>query len=237
MSSQMDIVSWCVGFFGWIIWLNNPWVTRGTHKCICDPTLRVMVMGSPQNRPQKCCEQPKTQDLLRGEVQPPVLTQRSGELLRLVVVHHCHAERVEGDHAEHDPVEALSFHHAPDEEPKHFLFPPEVGRALVLPTLQTGTGKRRPWAVGHRNKSHHTASQQAKGQRILWGAQTHSQAPETHWAESWAHWEWAEQGHLACNDFARDEGWDYRASWISAQTCIQKELGFKFPEAILNVPV
>lgn len=77
-------------------------------------------------------------------MESPVLTQRSGELLRLVVVHHRDTQRVEGHHAEDDPVEALSFHHAPDEEPEHFLFPPEVGRALILPTLQTGAGKRRP---------------------------------------------------------------------------------------------
>lgn len=116
------------------------------------------------------------QDRVRGKVESSVLTQRSGELLRLVVVHHRNAERVESNHAEDDPVEALSFHHAPNEEPEHFLFSPEVGGALVLPTLQTGTGKRRPW---DRKKSHHTTSQQATGQRTFLGTQTLSQAAET----------------------------------------------------------
>lgn len=75
-----------------------------------------------------CCEQPKHKTQ-RGKVQekPLVLTQRSGEFLWLIIVHHRDAERVEGNHAEHNPVEALGFHHAPDEEAEHFLFPPEVG--------------------------------------------------------------------------------------------------------------
>lgn len=125
---------------------------------------------------QQCLEWSKMQDLVRGKVQSPVLTQRSGELLRLVIVHHRNAECVEGDHTEDNPVEALSLHHAPDEEPEHFLFPSEVGWALILPTLQTGTSKRRPW---DRKKSHHTTFQQVKGQRTFPGTQTLSQAPET----------------------------------------------------------
>lgn len=89
----------------------------------------------------------------------PVLTEGSGQLLGLVIVHHGHAEGVEGHHTKHHPVEALSLHHAADEEAEHLLLPPEVGRALVLPTLQTGAGKGRPW---DRKKSHHSPSRQEK---------------------------------------------------------------------------
>lgn len=125
-------------------------------------------------------------------------------------------QRVLGHHAEHDPVEALSLHHAPDEEAEHLLLPPEVGRALVLATLQIGTGKGRPW---DRKKSHHTPSQQGKGWRGLLGTAlgTHTeplQAPETaqHKAAN------VENGlSKGISLVMRDEGWDFQTSWISAQ--------------------
>lgn len=101
-----------------------------------------------------------------------VLTESSGQLLRLVIVHHGHTQGVEGHHAEHHPVEALSLHHAPDEEAEHLLFPPEVGRALVLATLQTGTGKGRPW---DRKKSHHSHPSREKVQGFL----AHRASPST----------------------------------------------------------
>jgi len=165
-------------------WIFSEWydsstrVTR-TTQCISDPALRLAWEATKTDlteMPQQCSEQSKMQNLVRGKVECPVLTQRRGKLLRLVIVHHRNAERVEGNHAEDNPVEALSFHHAPDEEPEHFLFPPEVGRALILPALQTGTGKRRPW---DRKRSHHTTSWQAKGRRTFLDTQTLSQAPET----------------------------------------------------------
>lgn len=45
------------------------------------------------------------------------LTEEVREQLRLVVVHDGYAKRVQAHQAEHGPVEGLSLHHMPDEEP------------------------------------------------------------------------------------------------------------------------
>lgn len=76
------------------------------------------------------------------------LTEGGGEPLRLVVVHDGHTQRVESHHAQHQPVEALSLHHAADEEAQPLLFAPEVGGAVQLAAaLHAGAAK---WRAGRR---------------------------------------------------------------------------------------
>lgn len=61
---------------------------------------------------------------------PGGLTEGLGEPLRLVIVDYSHTQSVQAHHTQNNPVEALSFHHAPDEESDPFLLPPEVGRTV-----------------------------------------------------------------------------------------------------------
>lgn len=59
-----------------------------------------------------------------------VLTEGLCEPNRLVIVDDGHAQSIQAHHAQNNPVEALSFHHATNEEPDPFLFTPEVGGAV-----------------------------------------------------------------------------------------------------------
>lgn len=95
--------------------------------------------GFPGFRPEV------VQEEVRGRPGPHLHTQRRGEPLWLVVVHHGHTHCVQGHHAQHHPVEALRLHHAPDEEPEHLLLPTEVRRALCLPALEAGTSEGGSW--------------------------------------------------------------------------------------------
>lgn len=65
---------------------------------------------------------------------PGGLTEGLGEPLRLVIVDYSHTQSIQAHHTQNNPVEALSFHHAPDEESDPFLLPPEVGRTVHFTT-------------------------------------------------------------------------------------------------------
>lgn len=54
------------------------------------------------------------------------LTEGSCKPLGLVIVDYGHAECVEANHTQDNPVETLSLHHAADEEADPLLFTPEV---------------------------------------------------------------------------------------------------------------
>lgn len=72
------------------------------------------------------------------------LTEGLCEPHRLVIVDDGHAQSVQAHHAENDPVEALSFHHATDEEADPFLFAPEVGGAVhFAAAFHAGSAERR----------------------------------------------------------------------------------------------
>ncbi len=72
------------------------------------------------------------------------LTEGPCQPLRLVVVDNGHTQSIEADHTQNDPVEALRFHHAADEEADPLLFTAEVGGAVHLTAaLHTGPTKRR----------------------------------------------------------------------------------------------
>lgn len=80
-----------------------------------------------------------------------VLTQGVGEPLRLVIVHYGHTQCVEANQTQHSPVEALGLDQTTDGEAYPLLFPPEVGRIVVL-ALHAGPSKWRPWG-GSWNKT------------------------------------------------------------------------------------
>ncbi len=62
----------------------------------------------------------------------------------LVVVNYGHTQSVEAHQTQNDPVEALSFHHAADEESCPLLFTPEVGGAVqLIAAFHTGPTKGR----------------------------------------------------------------------------------------------
>lgn len=72
------------------------------------------------------------------------LTEGPCEPLGLVIMDYGHTQSVEAHHTQHDPVEALSFHHATDEEADPLLFAPEVGGAVHLTAaFHTGPTERR----------------------------------------------------------------------------------------------
>lgn len=51
-----------------------------------------------------------------------------------------YTQSIEANQTQNDPVEALSFHHAADEEADSLLLSPEVGRAVHLTTaFHTGS--------------------------------------------------------------------------------------------------
>lgn len=62
----------------------------------------------------------------------------------LVIVDDGHAQSIQAHHAQNDPVEALSFHHATDEEADPFLFAAEVRGAVHFTTaFHAGSTERR----------------------------------------------------------------------------------------------
>lgn len=72
------------------------------------------------------------------------LTEGPRKPLRLVIVDYGHAQSVEAHQTQNNPVEALGFHHAADEEPGPLLLTPEVGGAVHLTAaFHTGPTKRR----------------------------------------------------------------------------------------------
>lgn len=74
------------------------------------------------------------------------LTEGSCKPLGLVIVDYGHTQSIEAHQTQNDPVEALSFHHAADEEPDSLLLTPEVGGAVHLTAaFHTGPTKRRAW--------------------------------------------------------------------------------------------
>lgn len=95
-------------------------------------------------------------DVLVSPRQRPQLTECRGESLWLVIVDDGDAHGVQGHHTQDHPVEALSFHHAPDEETEHFLLPAEVRGALVLAALQAGPGKGRTCGHQRSRKGFHS---------------------------------------------------------------------------------
>lgn len=107
-------------------------------------------------------------------------TQGGREPLWLVGVHHGDAQRVQGHKAQHDPVETLRLHHAADEEMKHLLFVPKVGRVLILPALEAGSGEGRTWERGQGRQSwvhtSHLPDKEANAHRS-WGAPTLHHCP------------------------------------------------------------
>lgn len=60
------------------------------------------------------------------------LTEGPCKPLGLVIVDYGHAHSIEAHQTQNDPVEALSFHHAADEEPGPLLLPAEIGGAVHL---------------------------------------------------------------------------------------------------------
>ena len=77
-----------------------------------------------------------------------MLTEEVGEPLGLVVVHDGDAERVEGDEAEHGPVEGLSFDHAADVETHPALPLVEKGGVVQLGAFEAGAGEGGTWRGG-----------------------------------------------------------------------------------------
>lgn len=72
------------------------------------------------------------------------LTEGPCEPLRLVIVDYGHTQSIEAHQTQNDPVEALSFHHAANEEPGPLLLTPEVGGAVQFTAaFHTGPTKRR----------------------------------------------------------------------------------------------
>lgn len=62
----------------------------------------------------------------------------------LVIVDNGHTQSIQAHHAQDDPVEALSFHHATDEEADPFLFTPKVGGAVhFTAAFYAGSTERR----------------------------------------------------------------------------------------------
>ncbi len=72
------------------------------------------------------------------------LTEGLCQPLGLVIVDYGHTQSIEANQTQNDPVEALSFHHAADEEADPLLLTPEVGGAVHLTAaFHAGPTKRR----------------------------------------------------------------------------------------------
>lgn len=89
------------------------------------------------------------------------LTEGPCKPLRLIIVNYGHTQSVESHQTQNDPVEALSLHHAADEEADPLLLTTEVRGAVHLAAaFHAGSAKRRAgrgwegWRRGERNRGH-----------------------------------------------------------------------------------